>query len=225
MKSTLKWHVKGPIATVGFAVLVIAVACGGADGPNDTDNDIREIDLPEGIPDIEATTIEPDSPTSSGMLVPRAQTVEELVDRSKIVVVGTIASVKQEFLFGGYDENGQPESFEDEEGTQYTDFVVEVDQLLKGDGIVVEGGTFILRLFGHRNPSGTQVLSIEPILPDVGDSLVFALGTNPDGTYGSGPDGLIEVDTGRPVFIDGQPFPGATGAGEFINAIAEAVAN
>lgn len=183
----------------------------------------------EDVPGIEATTIESDQvdvQVSSGMLVPRAQNVQELIDRSQIIVVGTVASVSREFMLGGYDENGLTFAAETEEdGTPFTDYVVVIEQLLKGDGVVVEGGTFTLRLFGHGNPSGTQILSVQPGLPELGESLVLALGTNPDGTYGSGPDGLIEIDSGRPVFIDGRPFPGAMGAGEFISAIAEAVAN
>jgi hypothetical protein len=33
---------------------------------------------------------------------------------------------------------------------------------------------------------------------------MFALGRNPDGTYGSGPDGLINVDGDVVAFSDGE---------------------
>jgi|GEM_PF-2942781 hypothetical protein len=197
MKSTPRWA----STFAGFAILAVAVACGGAGDPEGTE----ELELPKGVPEPLGETIEPESSSSSGMLIPRATNAEHLTLFSQIVLVGTISSIDQEIFFGGYGEDGQPESFAnaDEEGTPYTDYVVEVDRLLKGDSNVEEDGTFTLRLFGHANPTGTQVLSIEPVLPDVGDSMLFALGKNPDHTYGAGPDGLVSLESGQPVFIDG----------------------
>jgi hypothetical protein len=216
----------------GLAILTVAVACGGA-GDAAGDGNAEELDLPKGIPNPldesigesigETLEIETDSPASSGMMIPRATNAEQLIFFSQIVLVGTIASIEQEILFGGYDENGQPESYEDEEGTPYTDYMVEVERLLKSDGNVVEGGTFTMRLFGHANPTGTQILSIQPVLPNVGDSLLLALGKNPDHTYGSGPDGLIGLDSGKPVFIDGQVLT-EMASSDFLEAIVVAVA-
>jgi hypothetical protein len=231
MNSSLRWA----STFAGFAILAVAVACGassvgiagdisgGVSEEVGANGDTEELDLQKGVPEPLDETIEPESSSSSGMLLPRATNAEQLILFSQIVLVGTIASIDQEVFFGGYGEDGQPESFTDEEGTPYTDYMVEVERLLKGDGIVEEGATFTLRLFGHANPTGTQVLSIEPVLPNVGDSMLFALGKNPDHTYGSGPDGLVSLESGRPVFIDGQVLT-EMASSEFLDAIALAVA-
>ena len=43
-------------------------------------------------------------------------------------------------------------------------------------------------------------------LPNSGDHLLFALGRNPDGSYGSGPEGLLDVDGETVTYADGVPL-------------------
>ena len=65
----------------------------------------------------------------------------------------------------------------------------------------------VLRMFGHLNPRGGAITSVVSQLPNPGDRL-FALGRNPDGTYGTGPQGLLDVSGETVAFADGVPFLG-----------------
>ena len=142
------------------------------------------------------------APVSSGMMVPCPTSAEELVARSDIIAVGTIMSVLEERLMGPYGEDGQPLPAE-EDGLPYTDYKVRVEGVLKGDEQVQ---ALVLRMFGHlSNPSAIITPNVFT-LPNPGDHLLFALGRNPDGTYGSGPDGLLNIDGEKVSYADGVPF-------------------
>ena len=61
-------------------------------------------------------------------------------------------------------------------------------------------------------------------LPEPGAHLLFALGRNPDGTYGSGPEGLINVDGDLAAFSDGVQFGDGIESEAFVEQVALAAA-
>ena len=139
-----------------------------------------------------ATTVHaPSAPASSGMMIPRPNTVEDLLARSQVIVLGTINSVLAEKLIY-FGEDGMPVAADEESGLPFTDYDVRVESVLKGDGVIENGGVLVLRMFGHLSNPGAIITPNVFFLPNVGDSLLFALGENPDGTYGSGPGGPPE---------------------------------
>ena len=142
------------------------------------------------------------APVSSGMMVPRPANAEELVATSDIIFVGTIVSVLEERLIGPYGEDGQPLPAE-EDGLPYTDYEVRVEGVLKGDEQVQ---TLVLRMFGHLSNPDAVITPNVFTLPNPGDHLLFSLGKNPDGTYGSGPEGLLNIDGEKVSYADGVPF-------------------
>ena len=152
------------------------------------------------------TSQEPDSPTSSGMMVPRPGSVDELVMRSNVIVVGTITTVLEERLIGGYGDDGKPLSADDEGGLPFTDYLVTIEDVLKADDSVANSDTLVLRMFGHLSDRDAVITPNVFTLPNPGDYLLFALGRNPDGTYGSGPEGLLDIGGETVAFADGVPF-------------------
>ena len=214
MNTTVKWAG----LTLSIGILAIAAACGGGGDPG-------WIILPEGISDSTPTPVEEVTFASSGSPLVRVGNVEELISRSQIIFVGTVASVAREHVANGYGDDGVLSPAEDiGSGYPFTDYVVEVDRLLKGDGLVVDGGTITLRMSGHLSGQGNVISSVPIVLPNPGDRCLFALWEWPDSTYGSSADGLIEVDGASPVYIDGVSFPTTLNSADFLDAIAEAVA-
>ena len=143
---------------------------------------------------------------STGMMVPRPQSAGELVARADIIVLGTIDLVLQEQWLGSYGEDGMPLAVSEENGIPVTDYVVKVEDVLKGDGTVRNDGRFVLRMTGHLSDESAIITPNVFALPNPGDRLLFALGRNPDDTYGSGPEGLLKVDGDKVVYIDDAPF-------------------
>ena len=146
---------------------------------------------------------EPDAPVSAGMMVPRPSSVEDFVAQASVILLGTIDSVLGEKRIGPYGEDGKPTPVSDEGGLPYTDYKVLIEDVLKGDGKITDGGTLVLRMFGHLSNSGAIITPNVFIFPKPGDYLLFALGRNPDGTYGSGAEGLLNVDSEPVTHIDG----------------------
>ncbi|HAL47097.1 MAG TPA: hypothetical protein DCP37_05035 [Dehalococcoidia bacterium] len=142
---------------------------------------------------------------SSGSMIPRAANIEQLVTSAQLIVVGTINSVLDEKQIGGYGVGGQLMPAEDG-GNPVTDFDVRVESVLKSDGTVAEGEGFVLRMHGHTSSDPAVVASVLFELPKAGDRLLFALGRNPDGTFGSGPEGLLDVGDAIVTYADGEPF-------------------
>ena len=145
------------------------------------------------------------APVSSGMLVPRPTTAEELVARAEVVFIGTIISVLDERMMGPYGEDGQPLPAGDD-GLPFTDYKVGIAGVLKGDGQVQQDDALVLRMFGHLSNSSEIITPDVFTLPNPGDRLLFALGRNPDGTYGSGPEGLVNISGEKVSYADGVPF-------------------
>ena len=175
--------------------------------------------------DTPTTSQEPSSPTSSGMMVPRPRSVDELVMRSDVVVVGIITAVLQEMRIGPYGEDGAAVPGDEEGGIPVTDYEVRVETVLKGDDAVAGGDTLVLRMFGHLSDRDSIITPNLFTLPNPGDRLLFALGRNPDGTYGSGPEGLLDVGGENVVYADGVPFAIEVSPERFVQQIKDAAAD
>jgi len=193
------------------ALLAIVVACGGekADEPVAADTAGLSLAPSTGVVSSDEAIEEPEDGGSvavvyGSMMVPRARNASELVDRSQIIVIGTITAVLVQTEFGGYGEDGDEPV--EEGGSPITDYDVSIETLVKGDGTIVEGGNFVLRMYGHLDGQSDAITLNVFMLPEPGAHLMFALGRNPDGTYGSGPDGLINVDGEVVAFSDGVQF-------------------
>jgi hypothetical protein len=127
------------------ALLAIIVACGGekTDEPAAADTAGLPLAPSSGVVSSGEAIEEPVDDevvavASGSMLIPRARNATELVDRSQIIVIGTITSVLAQTEFGGYGEDGDGEAVDG--GAPITDYDVSIEMLMKGDGTIVEGG-------------------------------------------------------------------------------------
>ena len=207
---------------VMVALLLIGAACGSDEASPETAG-LSPLAPEQVVPAPQETIAEPDDPSSeqvsSSMLVPRPDSIEVLVRMSHIIVVGTISSVLDEKLIGAYGEDGNPYIPVEESGSPYTDYEVRIESVLKGDGGVEEGGALVLRMFGHLSQQ-TDVVTLTPVhLPQPGSYYMLALGRNPDGTYGSGSEGLIYVDGETVAYADGIAFSTELTGNEFVEAV------
>ena len=165
---------------------------------------------------VETASGAPLAVASVGSMMPFPGSAEELVKYRQlhIVLLGTIESVLEERVAGGYGvgggygddgqlvpvDDGQLVVPVDEVRLHFTDYQLRIERVLIDDGTVAEGDTIVLRMFGHRSSqqgtlsSVSSVSSVSFDLPKQGDRLLFALHPNPDGTYGSVPQGLLNID-------------------------------
>jgi hypothetical protein len=153
------------------------------------------------------------------MMVPRPESIEVLVRMAHVIVLGTISVVLDERYVAGYGEDGKPTSVGEEGGTPYTDYEVSIERVLKDDSYVEDGGTLVLRMLGHLSSQKDGVTLASVALPQTDARYLFALGRNPDGTYGSGSEGLIDVDGETVAFADGIPFSTRLAGEEFVEAV------
>ena len=160
-------------------------------------------------------------PVSTGSMLPRPQSVEELVARADVVFIGTINSVLDEKMMGPYGKDGQPLPAGDD-GLPFTDYEVGLKGLLKGHGEVQPGDPLVLRMFGHLSNRSETITPDSFTLPKLGDRLLFALGRNPDGTYGSGPEGLLNISGENVSYADGVPFGVGVSRQQFLKDITRA---
>ena len=178
------------------ALIVIGAAC-GSDGTQivkDADEAVSQ--PPEGLSV---------PPPSSAAMLPYPSDVDQLVAWSDVIVLGTISSAPEKKRIGPYVDGKTLPVEEAEVGMPVTDYEVRIETVLAGDA-VADGETLVLRMFGHRRPQGGVITSVASQLPNQGDRLLFALGMNPDGTYGTGPQGLLDVNGETVAFADGRPF-------------------
>ena len=104
------------------------------------------------------------------------------------------------------------------DGMPVTDYEVQIETVLTGYDALADGDTLVLRMFGHRSQGGA-ITSVISQLPNPGDRLLFALGRNPDGTYGTGPQGLLDVSGEAVSFADGVPFEPRTSPDQLMEDI------
>jgi hypothetical protein len=219
-------RIRASLSVFGIAALLaIVVACGGekADEPAAADTAGLPLAPSTGVVSSGEAIEEPVDDgsvavVSGSMMIPRARTADELVDRSQIIVIGTITSVLAQTEFGGYGAADEDEPVE-EGSDPITDYDVGIEMLIKGDGTIVEGGNFVLRMYGHLDGQSDAITLNVFTLPEPGAHLMFALGRNPDGTYGSGPDGLINVDGDVVAFSDGMQFGEGVAPDAFVEQV------
>ena len=208
------------VAVLAVALLVIGAACGSDEASPGTAG-LSPI-APESVTPAAQEPIAETGDTSGGqgsMLVPWPESIEVLVRTSHIIVLGTISSVLDEKLLGAYGEDGNPYIPVEESGSPYTDYEVRVESVLKDDGDVEDGGTLVLRMFGHLSQQDDVVTLAVIQLPQLGSHFLLALGRNPDGTYGSGNEGLIYVDGETVAYADGVPFSTKLAGEKFVDAV------
>ena len=220
------WRAVGMSAVaLGLGVLLVFTLTVAVSTEGETREPVVVKGLVPAQPAEDGTTLqEPNAPVSAGMMVPRPRSVEELVTRADLVFIGTINSVLEVKMMGPYGDDGKPVPASEEGGLPYTDYQVQVDSVLKADGTVQDGGTVVLRMFGHLSNSSAIITPNVFALPNQGDSLLFVLGQNPDGTYGSGPEGLLNVDGESVAYADGVPFATEISPDRFVQQIRAAAA-
>ncbi len=180
--------------------MLIGIACGSGGTEALKDTDVPAVQPPpEGlsVPPPEGLSVPPPEglpvpPPSSASMLPYPNGVEQLVAWADVIVLGTISSVLGEKQLGPYVDGKQLPAAE-EGGMPFTDYEVQVETVLAGNDAVADGDTFVLRMFGHLSSQGAAITSVVFQLPKPGDRLLFTLGRNPDGTYGTGPQGLLDV--------------------------------
>lgn len=209
-------RMRGLAAGLGVAALmVIGAACGsdGTQAPKDADAPASQLP-PEGLPPPEGLSVPP--PSSASML-PYPNGVEQLVAGADVIVLGTISSVLGEKQLGPYVDGKQLPA--EEGGMPFTDYEVQIETVLAGNDAVADGDTIVLRMFGHLSSQGGAITSVVFQLPNPGDRLLFALGRNPDETYGTGPQGLLDVSGETVAFADGVPFEPGTSLDQLMQDI------
>ena len=215
-----------PQTVAAILAMVALLSIGAACGSNETSAEPASLSplAPKQVVPVPQEPIAEPGDTSGGqvsstMLVPRPESIEVLVRMSHIIVLGTISAVLDEIRFGAYGEDGNPYIPVEESGTPYTDYEVRVESVLKNDGDVEDGGSIVLRMFGHLSRQN-DVVTLGPVqLPQPGSHYMLALGRNPDGTYGSGSEGLIYVDSETVAYADGVTFPTELTGQEFVAAV------
>ncbi|MBM3933370.1 MAG: hypothetical protein FJ319_03560 [SAR202 cluster bacterium] len=173
-------------------VVIAGVACAGNDPATPAAGD----DI-SGAP---AASQGPGPGGSTSMMVQRPQSVGQLVERSEVIFVGKVESATERML-EPYGDEGKTDI-----RSPYTDYAVRVEEVLKSDGKIGASSVVTVRMYGHEGDEKEYASLIQFALPDVGDHLILALATNPDGTYGSGPEGLIEAEGAKAEYIDGEDF-------------------
>jgi hypothetical protein len=169
---------------------------------------------------------------------PGAESLEDLVNQSDIVVTGKIGSVLEASEFWEYDDAGNlikavPEEYKGDRPllAKYVDYEVKVQQVLKDDGLVKSGRILILRMpdLGVEGDNPTLEVIISEPQPDRSKKQksrpapdnrrrLFILKQNPDKkTYGAHyfSQGLLIIDGNTVTLSNGQrealELPGASG--------------
>ncbi len=159
-----------------------------------------------------------------------------MVTRSDAIVIGTVTAFLYDRMEGEYSDDGllQPppsdpprgptDTIPTRSGVPSSYFEFEIEQILLGDGRLVEGETFKLRLFGLAAEPGGSPWP----MPEPGLRLLLVLGRNPDGaSYSNGPWGQIELDGATLVYRDWNRTPVAFADGltpeDFLAAIASEI--
>ena len=104
-----------------------------------------------------------------------------------------------------------------------TDYDLRIENSLMGYSTDADGDSLVLRMFGHLSDANAVITPDLFTLPNPGDRLLFALGRNPDGTYGSGPEGLLKVDGEKVEYVDGVPFSVDVSPEQFLLDIAATI--
>ena len=127
-------------------------------------------------------------------MVPAASSVEGLVSHADVIVIGTIGATVNETTIGPYNA----ESGDNAPTFPVTDYQITVTRVLKDGGSVTAGDPLVLRQLGHLSVQKESPGLFERFpMSKPGDSRLFVLGENPDGTtYGLhfGPYSRFDID-------------------------------
>ena len=233
-------RIQGTLTAIGVAMLItLGVSCGSEPAP---EPDVPTSPPPASAPRAttappvpstgEATTAPPVLAPASASGAPRPGSIKEFAvgwpTRTDVVVVATISSVLAEKLLGPYGEDGTAPPADVETGSPFTDYLVQIESVLKADDVVAGADTLVLRMFGYlsrqgQGPAGGPISSLRNEMPKPGDHLLFFLGRNPDGTYGTGPWGLLNIDGETVAYADGFLLPFEMAPAQFMDEIRDAV--
>ncbi len=145
--------------------------------------------------------------------------VQDLVNRSHAIVIGTISAISdltRELPYGTTSEDFQGEMYQGYEfSTEVTYYDIAIEEVLLDDGNVRAYPR--LRLDGAHNPA----------YPQIGERFLFALGRNPDSlSYGIAANwDVLPLDGGDIRNFDGTSpgYVGVTDEASLVKAIREAV--
>ena len=217
--------IKGFALTLG-AAMILAVTAACSDDSQPQTPDVPDVSTapavqtsPPGEQSISSEGEQSVAPSSYALWTVRHANVEELIARSQVIVVGTLAEEFEERMIAGYGPDGQP-SVDPEGALAYTDYQLNIEEVIRGDDTVSAGTkSVVFRMFGHINAQDVAPTSVVFKLPDPGDHLLFVMGKNPDGTYGSGPEGLFDLESEVAVYEDGMLFPSGGTTAELLEQI------
>ena len=172
-------RIQGTVTAIAVAMLItLGVSCGSEPAP---EPDVPPVPAP-------ASASGPHRPGSI-----KEFAVGWPTTGADVIVVATISSVLAEKLLGPYGEDGTALPADEETGSPFTDYLVQIESVLKADDVVAGADTLVLRMFGYlsrqgQGPAGGPIFAgLRNAMPKPGDHLLFILGRNPDGTYGTGP--------------------------------------
>src|SRR5690606_26710084 len=114
--------------------------------------------------------------------------LQEMVDRASLIVIGAVGEVVEQYNLEGVGQNGRPM------GAAYglaparsvaADFRLNVDDVIRDDGAVAAGAPIVVRVPGVIDEF-SHAISQESYYPFIytGERYLFLLTRNPDGTYG-----------------------------------------
>jgi len=234
-------RIQGTLTAIAVAMLVtLGVSCGGDPTP---EPDVPTSPLPTSAPGVITSPPVSSAPVSASpqALAPVASrapgptSVKEFVvgwpfgNDVNVIVVATISSVLAEKMLGPYGEDGTALPADVETGWPITDYLVQIESVLKADDVAAGADTLVLRMFGYlsrggQGPAGGPItVSGVSEMPKPGDHLLFVLGRNPDGTYGTVPGGLLNIDGATVAFADGYPFPFEMAPAQFMDEMRDAI--
>ncbi len=114
--------------------------------------------------------------------------VQEIVDRASLIVIGEVGEVVEQYNLAGVGQDGKPM------GADYglypaqfiaADALINVDQVIRDDGAVADQAPIVLRVLGVIDEF-SRAISQDSYYPFTytGDRFLFLLTRNPDGSYG-----------------------------------------
>lgn len=154
----------------------------------------------------------PRTPASleKGVLPPGS--MEELVAKADVIVIGRVGAIVSQTREGPYNANALPQDPRDVPplpSLPFTYYKIEVEEVIMDDGTLAAGRPLILRVYGHVNREEGQDLAARWPMPRPGERRLFVLRRNPDSqSYGPwGGWGLLRIDGDVVTFSDRERTP------------------
>lgn len=152
---------------------------------------------------------EDDSNTSTLSFLPPPQNVETIIQKSDLVMVGTIKNVLYEKVEGPFDANNQSQDNRNVPSSNlaFTYYDVQVDQVISSRQPIKATSHIVLRVSGRLSENSRSDFFQ---LPGVGEHTLMLLGKNPDGkSFGPywGPYSIIHMDGTVATYSDNRNTP------------------